>query len=519
MAIFNPACSYSLVRLLPATVTTSLTLITQIFSVTADQIEPANNPTPALSEFVFTNGNRIAGSLSHVDPEIQTITLESPLSISPLTIDVNHLHRIYTGFIKTPHDLKSPAAVHLINNDVLFGKVSSITDSSVTINNPAFDNLNIPLNQIQNINYETSTTLLEGFKEAENWISKSWPDPDNSVNSPNPVEIIDNQAVFQSDATILRNLPEADKIHISFNYFFGSINPELTIIFFSSDTEHHNQSSNYCSVQINKNSASATRNNPDLAHIQRGRSSERLGNTNFILPSLAQEVKIDIFADRSEGLIKLFVNNEFVASWIDETKMFGDGNAFGFLTHAFLRFNTYTKRNNIKLPPTQTPTTQTISNLHVKRWHNYPDPNRYDIMDDSVHPHHISMLNGDHFRGTITEITDSKSIISTESFGDLPLPNEHISRIEQTTISIPAEPTPDNKNTIRVTLRDGSTFTLLPSSINTQNIEGTSLQLGKISIPFEAAFALEFNLHSDKDENVDSPLPPDPNLLLDHHTE
>jgi len=459
------------------------------------------------SMLVFTNGNRMSGTIVNLTEDKSSIIWKSPLTEDNLTFPLSKIHRITNVNDITPHPLDNLATINLLGGDSIRGMINALTDESITVMLTDANEINIPLNLVQDISYYASSTILYGIGEGAEWIHSS-----DTSDAPNGIEITKDRLIFHSNGTVIRNFPNADIFSISFDYFHYHDKPNLAIILLSDDPQDP-MNSDFYQLRILNKTVELEKSIPMEPMGRNMPRTQTLGKATFHLHELTQHLHIEIFVNREDRLFNLQINGEHVQTWTNRNLSIGIDNSLGFTIEP-PKHDGHTPNHIEKPPQIHSSSTHAISNLHIKRIHEQPS-------EDNIHPapegpNHLNMSNGDLFTGKITNITDGKVIISTTTFGEMPIPTSRISSVALNNNPQPSTNEPNPPNAMLVNLHNGSSFIVIPDSLTNSIIACTTPHFGEISIPMEAIASIECNLHLHKPENIDSPLPLNPAILIDN---
>jgi len=455
-----------------------------------------NEPEADDSLLVFTDGSQLPGTLVGMEGDHTLQWLPSPYSDVPVAVKIESLHRI---FQPSQNQIRAgEASLTLTNGDLLLGKLDSIDENTITLSNPAYGQLAIAKDFINNIDIDQhGYFLLNNLGAPADWIRPA----DNHSNW----TIKRNSLHAHKLGTIARELPATNSIHISFDYLYHSSISYLAVHLFADDVNNLNTNSHY-TLQFRSDSRSP-RNNHSATFIhprtdanqplQPNRIRRGLAHqhTQFSLASHTNKFHIEIMANLETNEVVLAINGSEVENWSAPDGLEDPGNLIAFSTD-----------DNASLH---------INNLKITRWHGSETPYAPKATDASKGMELIKMKNGDIFSGEIRNINEDGLKFISADFGEIILPTENILRIQLPDDALSRKTPRHMQNDIRVRLNQGSSIVFQLLDIKDGKLHGTSETLGDITLPIDQLADIEFNLYIEKSPYLDIPPQSHPTTLME----
>lgn len=255
------------------------------------------------------HGDTISGTVESL--EHGTIVFKSPMSPQALQIKASSLKHL-----TFPHTNKSgpkhTEILTLINGDTLPCHVTSIDEDQLSLTTGYAGSLNVDRSKIRSLRFGiiSEDILFIGNEPPETWthMEGGWTMTDDQT--------------YQGKGHLAQQLPLPDKVRYQYDLSWQST-PNFAFRFFAENNSAASKQSTY--ELIFNSGGMEIRRYPDNtqsalrvislspADIQQGQKQKK-------------SINIDLRADKSEGLISLYLDSTFIGTWEDKTVSPANGN-------------------------------------------------------------------------------------------------------------------------------------------------------------------------------------------------
>ncbi|HEY3915927.1 MAG TPA: hypothetical protein VGN61_15675 [Verrucomicrobiae bacterium] len=435
-------------------------IITPNQPVSAPQ-EPEIQPKGDVVEFV--DGSLLHGQLEQMDLA-HGLAWENPDSKSPIHFQPNHID--YIRFARSDSmSLKPTCHLRFANGDDLFGAISSLDSDHLGFSTWFGGTMTIPRSAIRGITFlsKNYTILYEGPYDSSGWIR----------NSPQSWNYHEGWFISQGPGTLARDFSLTNSSTVDFDVAWaGTLDLQVQLYTDVLDRMEYNNGSYVLQF---------TAGQTGQILLRQSRSIGPLRNFGVApMPDLGGKTKIHVTiqCNKDESSISVFVNNQLVRVWKDDSGFAVAGSGILFQTEVF------------------SGGTSRIGNLKVSEWQGSyePDTTLFTTNTDSIH-----FINHDRAGGKILGIKDGSVALA---LGDMTLniPMQRITQINFATTNTSSE-TP-GPWVVRAHFPGGGSISFQLEKWDNQTITGQSPLFGPLAFQSRAIREMEFNLDRPKNEEV-----------------
>lgn len=426
----------------------------------------AAKPKKKLDTIRFLNRDQLQGTLNSIGAE--GIIWQSPEALGPITFAKTNVDEIRLDGGSPPKDQADQFSVVLNSSDELFGKITELTTSDLTLDTWYGGRLKIPRELVAKLVplQSTGDAIFEGPTGVEGWkISNRNDQPGWKFRG--------DAFISSTSATLGREIVYPKMFTFDFTMSWKGY-LQMIVTLFSESTE--NSSSGGYMLQMNNNYVY-------LQKMVRNRGSNNLGQQE--IPNLMSRSKADVSlkVNQEAKTVTLFINGEMIRQWTDAGDFQGNGKAFVFYSQG---------QSQMK-----------ISKIRVAEWDGKLEqatggPEKSD--QDTVR-----LANNDKVSGTVKSIAGGVLKL-TSPYADLEIPLNRIRQLDlKHAKATEAKPGPSD---VRLIFSDGGKLVLTLDKFEAGSFQGSSPAFGKAAFKKEAFSKIMFSpaLEREGDEEDDDSL-------------
>ena len=421
----------------------------------------------AIGSVTFANGDRLAGRALGITPE-GLLEWQSPdLHNGRQPLDTTQILGISVAGTPTPtNESTHVATATLTNGDTVRGALVALDQDEVVLETSAGGRLALRRSMTSRLEITTAEPVLYSgpFKMADWTISEGeegwWRSEDGDL-------------VSQTRTSgIARKLNHGDRVCIGFNVHWRStLRMNVLLLADQGDTIEPNHAYEL----------SLSRRTAILKKRPRGRPI--VPNASIAELSEQENARFELYLDRKNGTIALYVDGKKAQEWTDERP---EPEMLGNWLH-FVTTNGYAVR---------------ISDLRVTEWKSDKLPDDVSTEEDpelaDEEGPRIHLQNGDILVGEIGEVKDGRLEVITK-VTPVRVPLDRMSRVKLTDRDDPNYEEPRlMRGDVRAWFHDGGRLTFRLDALADNMITGTSQTFGEVSFSLDAFSRIEFNIYNEK---------------------
>lgn len=420
---------------------------------------------PLSGELVFPDGDSLPGLPGGVSEE-GFLLWQCPLLVTerspfyPREIDVIRLRGPRpTSAAETIATITFQTRVDKIF-DVMEGELLDFNDEEVKVKTWYAGELTLKRSMLHAVEVATEApAVISGPGNIDEW---------ELIENPEAWQIEGKNLISSARGSVARELKDLpEKLKLEFDLSFD-YSPYLRLFFFA-DSGSEMRPRNSYSIQIQRNSMNFQKNVDNRSvplqtdHFG-GRHDFREENTTHV----------EIYIDRQEGKLSLYLDNEQITTAIDLEPAMGNH---------WWHFSTLYGRE------------QTISNLAIRPWDGVM-PKRRDYLDFRqelpVAGEQIELHNGDTIIGKATSIDENGRLKIETEYVPVSVPLERLRSFQVTNQENREEPRLYSQD-VRAYFHHGGHVTLRLTDIGSDSITGYSQVFGEATFDLSAFTHIEFN--------------------------
>ena len=446
-------------------------IATPLGCLAADATPPA---APANPTAWFASGDQIPGTVTRVAGPDSAV-FESPVLTESAEIDFSKLLEIRADTATPSTADDHLAVVTLTNGDTIRGRLSGVTDAAISLDTTAAGLLNFRRSMVDSLVInDHPRSLFLGPVSLDDW----------KTSSPDAWRFESGAFISKAPGSVGRDIGLPQQVSISFDLAWrGSLRFRLS--FFSDQPEADNPSNSYNLVCQRR-----------YVYLGKRWSDNGEIGSNFIGQSAnvtdlgdKEKVRIELRADRKNGLFILLINDKRVATWNDPDTTAGKlGGALHFVAE--------------DTTPLQ------VSRIRVTPWDGSdeegeaPDKNTQAPADEppaSDGGQRIALRNGDSITGSVVGIENNIVTIKSTN-GEIHLPVQRMRSLALHTEADKKDPDRYEQpklmaGDIRAWFPEGGHIVFRLDSIDNGILKGYSQTFGNADFRADAFQRIEFNIH------------------------
>lgn len=375
--------------------------------LTEKDVENLNLPTPKTNAIAkveneasaiiydviqFANGDVLHGSLVAIDGT-KSVVWKSPEAENDIIFKTSNITDIQLAPRKQSNLKNSvnSCVVKLTNGDELPGELKQLDKELLLLDTWYGGTLNIKRKTVQSIMLlkDGGGVVYDGSSGMEGWIAGR---------GRQVFRFVDGAFVANRPGLIGRDMKLPSRIRISFNAAWEGGLFFMISLFADSAEELY---SNCYLMQFNTGYI-------NLQRLRRNAGSRNLGQAEVLSLANKNKAKIEIFANRDQGIFALFIDDALVKQWKDNSELQIKGTCIHFQQQSV---------NTIR-----------ISNFRIEEWDGRLE-NRLGVATSVSEFDIVELVNHDKLSGKLDSIKDGKMKFAT-SFAEMEIPIERIYTIE-----------------------------------------------------------------------------------------
>lgn len=427
----------------------------------------ATNATPERTEaqdtaatLSFQNGDRLHGTLVSAAPTGYGLVWRSEEAETPLAFQLRRLDRVRFPQVTVPESSSPVAQITLSNGDAVRGEIASMDGEALTLKTWYAGNITIRRAMLARIRpgLAAATAIYEGPEDMTGWVGG-----EGSSGTPG-WSVSGGQLICSSSYSLgreIQDMPDAAEIRFTIK----SDNPYVAMnIAFCNDNPRNFGGSGYM-LQLSGSSGQLYRKSNDSG--SRTLSSEiRLGRTGNNQP---RTLAVQIFLDRTKGLLALFVNGTSAGQWTEVNGFPGKGKSLLFQSGNGMRHR--------------------IGPIAVLSWDGtLPQPG--DVGERESPTDVLDLANGDKISGKLLSINAKVARLET-TYAPMDIPLDRVTAM--TFAKTGKQKARLNKNDIKCRFRGGGELTVDLQSLTGDRLQGSSENFGDIKLDLRAVESIKFN--------------------------
>ena len=425
------------------------------------------------SSLVFPSGDTLTGHPLGVDADGHLFWQSELFTEQQGTFFTSAIDSISLDPQMPPADAKGSQAIVTFQShvdrsiDTLSGELLGFGEEMLTLRTWYGGELSLRRSMLERVTVDSFPTAIIGPSNR----SKDW-----NILGDQDSWVIEKGAFSAKDTgTLARNFPDLpDTVQISFDLKFEGYSPYLRL-FFSADsgTSHSPAICYLVNIQRGPMIFSKTLNNR-----RKSLPNERAGMRPALADVDEKLMSIDLYLNRKEGSMTLYLNGELNCSAVDLEPI---------TEHNWLLFNSTQKRE------------QTIANFSIYPWDGVL-PKKKDFLafreDLPQEGEQIELQNGDTIIGEAQSITDGKLTIETELM-PIAIPLSRLLTFQVTSFEDREEPRIYRED-VRCYFPDNRFVTLKLAEITPTTISGYSQVFGDATFQLGAFSRIDFNPYDEE---------------------
>ena len=433
----------------------------------AGALAPAQGPTagaaPVFGLLEMINGDRMQVAIEGFDGAAGLLRVRHPFARDALDVQVSALTRFN---VQTPKDESPPPAgdwnVQLANGDQIICEGVTLDADRLQMRNALIGAVSAPRVALAGLNRASASRIIyEGPQKDEEWLR-------NRAS----FKLTDARATAAQGEFLgikLPALPRKTRVDIELQWAF----PNFIVHLFTKNVTNvwDGSSAGYqFSYQMG--------NQILINRLLPGMGAQPIGTVPIRAPA-ARKGSFSFFFDLDNGVVAVMMNNRLLAEWKDPTAAPELGTHIGFLSH----------QGSLE-----------VLKLRVSEWNGLlPNAGQPRPASDTDS---IILKNGDNLSGTLVKIAATSATVRSP-FGELAIPLDNIRRMD-----LKYDAPLKSGDGVRLTLKDGSSVTVVIQKIENGSLFGNSPSLGSVRIPLDGVRqAIWSNPPSKRSESEDDIAP------------
>jgi hypothetical protein len=444
--------SYHLIRGRRGLVAIGLLPLLALGPAPAAESEAAASPADVLQ---FFDGSTLRGKLEAIEPE-EGLVWRHPDAKKPIRFRPANIASVTLPNAQPLALEPGPASrLEFINGDEIYGKVTGLDQNDVTFKTPFGGELQAKRNSVSAIAFSQKgfSVIYEGPTGLDGWVhgqgQRRWQYKDGALVTNGP-GILGRDFKFTGSCLFAFDLSWNGHFSMMMNLFTDTV-----------DRFDYHSSSYLFSLGLGYINAQ---------RMQRGAGSFLLGQNQ--LPNMHQKnkMRLEIRANKEEGTLALFVDDQLLSRWIDPAGFSGSGSGIVFATHM------------------DGPTIK-ISNIRFADWDGYSEP--LDERSETEKEDWIYLVNRDQVSGKAMAFEDDLLTFET-GHGLLSVPVQRITRL--TFAYNPEEDSAPQSSDVRAFFSGGGNLVFSLEQWNGNQLTGASPNLGRVELSTGSVRQIQLNL-------------------------